>query len=84
MVVEEAPEAPAVPLSAPAIGGDSGERDGPAWSAAEQALLARTLITTWALATGRTLRSDVPPWWLSAAELIDFWADPLTVRGDPG
>jgi hypothetical protein len=32
----------------------------------------------WALASGRTLRSDVPPDQLTVAELIDFWADDLT------
>ncbi|HEU5157773.1 MAG TPA: hypothetical protein VFU43_12330 [Streptosporangiaceae bacterium] len=49
----------------------------PTHSTAEQALLALTLITTWALATGRRLRADVPPEQLTEAELIDFWADPL-------
>lgn len=33
------------------------------------------LILTWALATGRTLRADVPPAELGTAELIAFWAD---------
>jgi hypothetical protein len=37
--------------------------------------LARVLITSWALHTGRTLRADVPPKLVSAAELISFWAD---------
>jgi hypothetical protein len=37
--------------------------------------LARVLISTWTLITGRTLRSDVPPRELSEEELIDFWAD---------
>jgi hypothetical protein len=62
MVVDEAP------AFAPA---------GSASSPAEQALLALTLITTWALATGRTLRSDVPPDQVTEDELIEFWADPL-------
>jgi hypothetical protein len=62
MVVDEAPAV------APA---------GSACSPAEQALLALTLITTWALATGRTLRSGVPPGQLTEDELIEFWADPL-------
>ncbi|HEX6471678.1 MAG TPA: hypothetical protein VF069_21440 [Streptosporangiaceae bacterium] len=44
---------------------------------AEEALLALTLITTWALATGRAVRSDVPPGQLTEDELIEFWADPL-------
>jgi hypothetical protein len=33
------------------------------------------LITNWSLATGRTLRSDVPPHQLTEKELIAFWAD---------
>lgn len=37
--------------------------------------LAFLLIATWTLATGRELRSDVPPWELSQRELVDFWAD---------
>lgn len=41
-------------------------------------LLAFLFVWTWALATGRALRSDVPPAQLSAEELIDFWADDLT------
>ena len=40
-------------------------------------LLARVLITSWTLATGRTLRAGVPPHSLSADELISFWADDL-------
>lgn len=62
MVVDE------VPAVAP--GGSSS-------SPAEQDLLARTLITTWALATGRTMRAGVPPGELTEDELIEFWADPL-------
>jgi hypothetical protein len=38
-------------------------------------LVAHLLICTWALNTGRTLRSDVPPHELGEQELIDFWAD---------
>jgi hypothetical protein len=40
----------------------------------EDELLARVLITSWSLATGRTLRG-VPPQWLTEDELISFWAD---------
>ena len=40
-------------------------------------LLARVLITSWTLATGRTLRTGVPLHSLSADELISFWADDL-------
>ena len=37
-------------------------------------MLARVLITSWCLATGRTLRG-VPPQSLTEDELISFWAD---------
>jgi hypothetical protein len=37
-------------------------------------LLARVLITSWSLATGRTLRSAAPQT-LTEDELISFWAD---------
>ena len=40
----------------------------------EDELLARVLITSWSLATGRTLRA-VPPQSLTEDELISFWAD---------
>jgi len=43
----------------------------------EDELLARVLITSWTLATGRTLRAGVPPYLHSADELINFWADDL-------
>jgi hypothetical protein len=43
----------------------------------DDALLARVLISTWVLHTGRALRRDVPPCDLPVEELIDFWADPL-------
>jgi hypothetical protein len=43
--------------------------------AAEDDLLARILITSWSLATGRTLRADAAPQSLSEEELIRFWAD---------
>jgi hypothetical protein len=43
----------------------------------EDELLARVLITSWTLATGRTLRAGVPPYLHSADELISFWADDL-------
>lgn len=38
-------------------------------------LIARLLIHTWTLTTGRTLRGDVPPHELTEEELIDFWSD---------
>jgi hypothetical protein len=41
----------------------------------EDELLARVLVTSWTLATGRTLRAGVPPQAHSADELISFWAD---------
>lgn len=37
--------------------------------------VARLLIDIWTLATGKTLRCDVPPGELTAEELIDFWSD---------
>jgi hypothetical protein len=42
--------------------------------------LAAILIRMWALASGRTLRVDVPPDQLSTEELITFWADDMTPR----
>lgn len=42
--------------------------------AIDDELLARVLITSWSLATGRTLRG-VPPQFLTEDELISFWAD---------
>jgi hypothetical protein len=41
----------------------------------DEDIIARVLILTWMMATGRTLRSDVPPGELDEAELISFWAD---------
>ena len=38
-------------------------------------LIARLLIHTWALTTGKTPRDDVPPHELTEEELIDFWSD---------
>jgi hypothetical protein len=40
--------------------------------------LADVLIRMWALASGRTLRRDVPPDQLSTEELTAFWADDMT------
>jgi hypothetical protein len=47
----------------------------------EDEILARLLIINWALATGRTLRADVPPQLLTEEELITFWADEPTAAG---
>jgi hypothetical protein len=41
----------------------------------EDELLARVLVTSWTLATGRTLPAGGPPHSHSADELISFWAD---------
>jgi hypothetical protein len=41
----------------------------------EDDLLARVLITSWSLTTGRTLRAGVAPQSLTEEELISFWAD---------
>jgi hypothetical protein len=38
-------------------------------------LIARLLIHTWTLTTGKALRGDVPPHELTEEELIDFWSD---------
>jgi hypothetical protein len=43
----------------------------------EDELLARVLITSWSLATGRSLRG-VEPQALTEDELISFWADDKT------
>ena len=42
------------------------------WS--DDELIARLLLVTWKLSTGRMLR-DVPPGELTEEELINFWAD---------
>ena len=61
------------------------ETAGKATEHADDELLARLLITSWTLATGRTLRGDVPPQMLSAEELISFWADEqMTADHAPG
>jgi hypothetical protein len=41
----------------------------------EDELLARVLITSWSLATGRILQAGVAPQSLTEDELISFWAD---------
>lgn len=41
-------------------------------------ILANVLIRMWALASGRSLRRDVPPALLSVDELIAFWADDMS------
>jgi hypothetical protein len=51
------------------------ENAGNASKDADDELLARLLITSWTLATGRTLRAGIPPQLLSKDELISFWAD---------
>jgi hypothetical protein len=61
----------------------------PGWAAShvhdDDEILARLLIISWTLATGRTLRGDVPPQMLSAEELISFWADEqMTADHAPG
>ncbi len=38
-------------------------------------MLARVLITSWSLTTGRILRAGVAPQSLTEDELISFWAD---------
>lgn len=41
-------------------------------------LLAAVLIRMWTLASGRSLRRDVPPAELREDELISFWADDMS------
>ena len=48
----------------------------------EDALLARLLITSWSLATGRTLRAGAAPQSLTEEELISFWADDVIGIGN--
>jgi hypothetical protein len=55
-------------------GANDSRGESPEWGN-EDELLARLLITSWTLATGRTLRTGVPPQRHSADELISFWAD---------
>ena len=41
----------------------------------EDEIIVGLLIHIWTLATGKTLRCDVPPHELTEEELIDFWSD---------
>jgi hypothetical protein len=50
---------------------------GPPRPRSDDELIAHTLITLWALATGRRLPDEVPPALLSEQELITFWSDPV-------
>ena len=67
------------------LASDSGvnvKRRFPGWTprpSREDELLARVLITSWSLATGRTLRG-VAPQALTEDELISFWADDEMAR----
>jgi hypothetical protein len=45
---------------------------------ADDDVLAAVLIRMWSLASGRILRSDVPPNQLTEEDLIRFWADDMT------
>jgi hypothetical protein len=50
----------------------------------EDDLLARVLMTSWSMATGRTLREGISPHSLTEDELISFWADDqMTARAAP-
>jgi hypothetical protein len=44
--------------------------------------LARVLITSWTLLTGRTLPAGVAPELISAEDLISFWADDEVAASD--
>jgi hypothetical protein len=61
------------PIVALQIGCPPGPGGAPAWRP-DDALLARSLFTTWAVRTGRILRA-VPVTELTPGELIEFWAD---------
>src|SRR5690242_425547 len=66
---------PAAPRAAPRrpVGAEPG-----AWHPrSDDELIAYTLAVLWALATGRTPRTDTPPGRLRGDELIAFWADPV-------
>lgn len=45
----------------------------------DDAQLARLLVRMWVLASGRTVRMDVPPDQLTEDELMLFWADDFSV-----
>ena len=55
-------------------GGEAADR------AEDDDLLACVIITSWMLATGRTLPAGVAPQSLSEDELISFWADDHTAN----
>ncbi len=76
-------------VSPPGHASDSGPlprrnfRAKPAYREDEDELLARVLVTSWTLVTGRTLRAGVPPHSHSEEELISFWADDHLAAGRP-
>ncbi len=59
------------------------ETAGKAQEHADDELLARLLITSWMLTTGRALPAGVPPQLLSKEELISFWADDQITHAGP-
>ena len=65
------------PARSPTAQPDNPERDHimPFILLSDDELIARLLIHTWTLTTGKTLRGDVPPHELTEEELIDFWSD---------
>jgi hypothetical protein len=63
-------------IPAPPAGSRPGARPGDP----DDDLLAALLIRMWSLASGRTLRRDIPPGQLSEQELISFWADDMSPR----
>ena len=67
----------AQPVRSPIPQPDNPERDHtmPFTLLSDDELIARLLIHTWTLTTGKTLRCDVPPHELTEEELIDFWSD---------
>jgi hypothetical protein len=68
-------EGSAGPLSHPASRNPERDNAMPFTLLSDDELIARLLIHTWTLTTGKTLRCDVPPHELTEEELIDFWTD---------
>jgi hypothetical protein len=58
--------------------GRAGETVSEPASEPDDGQLAALLVRMWSLASGRTVRTDVPPDQLTEEELISFWADDFT------
>jgi hypothetical protein len=77
------PESRPEPQPEPRSGSRPESLDVPDFPDSYDDLLATLLIRSWMVATGRTLRTDVPPAELPVEELIDFWADDFGCEPDP-